>query len=76
MKIQIDFKEVSNPTAKQIDFVQEICRVLRITKPKEYTFEAYSEFISEHVDDYADVTHFLTTGFNEDIDYDFLAGDY
>jgi hypothetical protein len=51
-KIRLDFGEVDSPTAKQIDFVQDICRTLGIDKPEEYTKEAYSEFIDEHVEDY------------------------
>ena len=51
-KIRLDFGEVDSPTAKQIDFVQDICRTLGIDKPEEYTKEAYSEFIDEYVEDY------------------------
>lgn len=52
-QIKIDFSEVNAPTAKQIDFVQEICYVLGIAKPEEYTRDSYSDFISEHIDDYS-----------------------
>jgi hypothetical protein len=48
----IDFSEVNAPTGKQIDLVQSICRTLHYSPPEEYTFEAYSEFISEYRDDY------------------------
>lgn len=51
-KIRLDFREVDSPTAKQVDFVQDICRTLGIDKPEEYTQEAYSEFIDKYVDDY------------------------
>ena len=51
-KIRLDFGEVDSPTAKQIDFVQDICRTLGIDKPEEYTKEAYSEFIDKYVEDY------------------------
>ena len=51
-KLNLDFSEVNAPTAKQIDFVQDICRTLYISKPEEYTKESYSEFIDDHIDDY------------------------
>lgn len=51
MNINLDFSEVSAPTAKQIDLVQEICRVLDLKRP-EYTFESYSDFISTYIDDF------------------------
>lgn len=56
--INPDFTEVSAPTAKQIDFVQEmyhsLSKVCPIEMP-EYTFEAYSNFISEFIQDYYDL---------------------
>jgi len=52
--IDVNFTEVDSPTAKQVDFVQEICRVLHIDKPKEYTRNAYSDFISNNVEEFKD----------------------
>lgn len=51
-KLNINFEEADAPSAKQIDFVQDICRELGLTKPEEYTREAYSEFISEFAEEY------------------------
>lgn len=51
MKISIDFCEVNSPTAKQVDLVQDMCKKLDLKKP-EYTFEAYSKFITEWMEDY------------------------
>jgi hypothetical protein len=50
----IDFGEVDSPSAKQVDFVQEICRVLHMDEPREYTKQAYSNFISENIEDFKD----------------------
>lgn len=52
MKIEVDFSGVDEPTAKQIDLVCTMCEVLYIDKPKEYTFEAYSEFIERYIDEF------------------------
>ena len=57
-QINVNFSEVGAPTGKQIDFVQEMCRELKKSMPiemPEYTFEAYSEFISEWRDIYYDL---------------------
>lgn len=51
----VNFNEVDSPSAKQVDFVQEICRVLHIDEPKEYTKQAYSDFISDNIEDFKDV---------------------
>lgn len=53
MKIKIDFSNMDEPTAKQIDLVQYICRTLRIPKP-EYTFEEYSKFIDRYLKEVRD----------------------
>lgn len=52
MKIEVDFSDVDEPTAKQIDLVCAMCAVLYRDKPKEYTFEAYSEFIERYMDEF------------------------
>ncbi len=52
MKIEVDFSGVDEPTAKQIDLVHVISAALYIDKPKEYTFEAYSEFIERYMDEF------------------------
>lgn len=52
MKIEVDFSDVDEPTAKQIDLVCTMCAVLHRDKPKEYTFEAYSEFIERYMDEF------------------------
>lgn len=69
MNIKLDFSEVSAPTAKQIDLVQEICRVLRLGKP-EYTFESYSDFISTYIDDFKEYID------NQTIDIDLDENSY
>jgi len=52
MKFKLDFSNVDEPTAKQIDLVHVICVCLHISKPKEYTFDAYSEFIERYIDEF------------------------
>jgi len=65
-KLNLDFSEVNAPTAKQIDFVQEIYNVLskvsHIEMP-EYTFEAYGEFISLWKDDYYETCNYLASDY-------------
>ena len=73
-KIDLDFSEVNAPTAKQIDFVQEIynalSRVSRMEMP-EYTFEAYREFITLWKDDYYEVCNYMQSE-----DYNKYGGDF
>ena len=41
---------VLEPTEAQLSFVKDICDVLNIDEPEEFTREAYSDFISEYKD--------------------------
>ena len=52
--IDVNFTEVDSPSAKQVDLVQEICEVLHMGEPKEYTRKAYSDFISDNLEDFKD----------------------
>ena len=52
--IDVNFTEVDSPSAKQVDLVQEICEVLHMREPKEYTRKAYSDFISDNLEDFKD----------------------
>ena len=41
---------VLEPTEAQLSFVKDICDVLNVDEPEEFTREAYSDFISEYKD--------------------------
>lgn len=41
---------VLEPTEAQLRFVKDICDILHIDEPEEFTRESYSEFISEYKD--------------------------
>ena len=60
--ISVDFTEVDAPSAKQIDFVQEICNTLNIPKPVEYTRDSYSDFISKNIEEFKDEQYFSSEG--------------
>ena len=38
------------PTKKQLDFINDICNLLRLDKPKNLTKKSASDFIKEHID--------------------------
>lgn len=43
---------VLEPTEAQLSFVKDICDVLNVDEPEEFTREAYSDFISEYKDQF------------------------
>ena len=45
-------EETLKPTEAQLSFVEDICDVLNIEEPEEFTREAYSDFISEYKDQF------------------------
>lgn len=54
MEFNIDFTEVDAPSGKQIDIVQDICSTLDISPPQQYTRGAYSDFISDNIEEFKD----------------------
>lgn len=51
-KIKAKYIKPDVPTDKQIEFAESISDDLEIPLPKEFTKQAYSEFITEWKDDY------------------------
>jgi len=66
MKIRIDFSvTIRPPTERQIEFADAIAEALGINFPRgswDYTFDAYSDFISAHVDKYYELMAELGDG--------------
>jgi len=50
-QITLDLRNVGGPTEPQEKFAKFISRILEIPLPKEYSFGAYSIFISKYSDD-------------------------
>ena len=65
------------PTEKQIEFVENICKVLQIddfpNSSKEFTKWHYSQFIKAHINDYREAVE--NTIIDEDYCYDMCQSD-